>query len=185
MTWCSAHSKWTNHNIDECHQNKRKGAPVTKETLQLTIPHSGLNESPVSSRNDPGAHVPGGTATTEDVAITITLPLPTTVDASTLDPSTITGLTPPDQRRKLPAVDLLIEGVFTEVLIDWGSTVNVVNPKRVKLSGTIKMGKCSIKFDGAIKSMSSSSSSLTLDRSISSSSSTERRSSCHNCSCDH
>ena len=159
MTWCSAHAKWTNHNIDECNLNKRRVVSTTKETLQLTIPHSSLSEPII-----PFDNVPGETVTMESVATTSTLPVPAAVGTPALEPSFIAGLTPPDQRRRLPAVDLLVEGVSTEVLIDWGSTVNVVNPKRVNVSGAIMMGKCSIKFDGAIKSMSSSS--LTLDRAL-------------------
>ena len=60
-------------------------------------------------------------------------------------------LPPPEVRKQLPAVDVIINGQTVETLIDWGSTVNIINPLKVNTSGAIPLGKCMVKFDGVFE----------------------------------
>jgi hypothetical protein len=74
------------------------------------------------------------------------------------------SLTPAEQRRKLPSVNALVEHQAVQVLVDWGATVNVINPTLVDTSKAIRLGPSAVRFCGALKSMRTSN--LLLERAL-------------------
>jgi hypothetical protein len=138
----SNHAKFTNHDSTTCRlatgNDDGKARSVHEHVKVTSVLVDETNISPASPI----------TLATGDSRGTLLDP------SNAIDtPPSLPLLPSAEQRRKLPAVEALIEGQTVLMLIDWGSSVNVINPRLVDTSKAIRLGPCAVRFNGALKTM--------------------------------